>query len=263
MNEVDEENQGWLAVFKIALPLCLSYIPIGLACGILLHSSGFNILLTGLVSILAFSGGAQFLIASMLAIHAPLLQVLLMLLFLELRYALLSASLSPFMKKESLGFLVYFASSMNDENYAINYLKFATDKNWNGHKAVMVNHYSMLFWTVSNMIGSTIGNLIHFDVNIVNFTLTALFGYMMVMQVKNWLSIGVAALSGMLSVWLMIVLKSTMGLVIATLIASFVGFLIEHSLEGHKHAFLLRGLHLHRRKGQFTDVKETSDNHED
>lgn len=257
------EDKNWFNVFKIALPLCISYVPIGLACGILLHSAGFNILFTGLLSILVFSGGAQFLIASMLAIHAPLLQVLLMLFFLEMRYALLSASLSPYLKNEPLPFLIYFSSSMNDENYAINYLKFATDKKWNGHQAVMVNHFSLLFWTVSNMIGSTIGNLIHFDVNLVNFTLTALFGYMLVMQVKNLLSILVAGLSAVLSVWLIIAMRSTMGLVVATLVASFVGFMVEHDLEGKSNPLLLRSLRLRRRHESFKDIpKETTDDHE-
>lgn len=255
---MEKENKAWLDVLKIAMPLCLSYIPIGLACGILLHTSGFNILLTGLVSILVFSGGAQFLLASMLAIHAPMLQVLIMLLFLELRYALLSASLSPYLRKEPLGFLIYFASSMNDENYAINYLKFATDKKWNGHKAVMVNHYSLLFWTVSNMVGSTIGNLIHFNVSIVNFTLAALFGYMLVMQIKNWLSVLVSLGSGILAVILMLLLKSTMGLVIATLVASFAGFLVEHALEGKKKPFLLTSIRL-RRRGQMKEMAKEDD----
>lgn len=35
---------------------------------------------------------------------------------------------------------------MNDENYAVNYLKFATDKNWTPKDALMVEHYSLLSW---------------------------------------------------------------------------------------------------------------------
>ena len=56
-----EIKARWKETFKVAWPLCLSYTPIGLACGILLHAAGFNTLLTGLVSLVIFSGGAQFL----------------------------------------------------------------------------------------------------------------------------------------------------------------------------------------------------------
>ncbi len=68
----------WREVLNISMPLCLSYIPIGLACGILLHAAGFSWILTTLVSLLVFSGGAQFMIASMLVANAPMHTILIM-----------------------------------------------------------------------------------------------------------------------------------------------------------------------------------------
>ena len=53
---MEKTEARWVEVFKVSLPLCLSYVPIGLACGILLHAAGFNPLLTLLVSVLVFSG---------------------------------------------------------------------------------------------------------------------------------------------------------------------------------------------------------------
>jgi Predicted branched-chain amino acid permease (azaleucine resistance) len=44
----------WRSTLNVAMPLNLSYIPIGLACGVLLHAAGFNTILTGLVSIFIF-----------------------------------------------------------------------------------------------------------------------------------------------------------------------------------------------------------------
>ncbi len=105
----------WRSTLRVSMPLNLSYIPIGLACGVLLHAAGFNTILTGLVSIVIFSGGAQFMIASMLTINAPLLSIVLMLFFLELRYALLGSSLSRYLTKETERFKFVFALSMNDE----------------------------------------------------------------------------------------------------------------------------------------------------
>ena len=84
-----KNEPNWLVVLRTVMPLGLSYIPIGLACGVLLHAAGFNHLLTALISVMVFSGGAQFLIASMLTINAPMTTIILMMFFLELRYALL------------------------------------------------------------------------------------------------------------------------------------------------------------------------------
>lgn len=223
----------WRKILDISLPVDLSYIPIGLACGILLHASGFNIWMTILVSIMVFSGGAQFLIASLLATNSSLYTVVLMMFFLELRYALLGSSLSKHLQGKSLGFTALFAASMNDENYAINYLKFSTDKKFTPKDALQVEHTTLLFWTVSNIIGSVIGSSISIDLTVVHFALTALFIYMIIMQLKEKLLFLICLLAGVLAVFFLMITKSTLGLVISTLVASFIGFLIENTIRKH------------------------------
>lgn len=239
---MEKEQPRWAEVFQVSMPLCLSYIPIGVACGILLNAAGFNPLMTGLVSLLVFSGGAQFMIASMLTVNAPMHTILVMLFFLELRYALLGSSLSQYVRGTSKKFLYFFAVSLNDENYAVNYLKFATDKEWTPKDALMVEHYSLLFWTLSNLVGSLIGNVITIDLAIVDYALTALFLYMIMMQIKNKLTILISFFSAVLAIISMTILKSTMGLIVATLIASLAGFIIEDTLvkKGKEKGFWLK-----------------------
>ncbi|MBU3829804.1 MAG: AzlC family ABC transporter permease [Candidatus Limosilactobacillus merdavium] len=231
--QINPEKARWLEVLGIAMPLCLSYIPIGVACGILLHAAGFNFIMTLIVSIVVFSGGAQFILASLLTIHAPLSSIFVTLFFLELRYALLGSSLSKYIKSESQHFIWLFAVSMNDENYAVNYLKFATDKKWKPKDALLVEHYSLLSWSVSNMVGGLIGSTISINLEVVDFALTALFIYMIVMQMQSHLNLIICLLSAVLAVFFMVITHSIIGVVIATLIASFVGFLIENTVRKH------------------------------
>ena len=61
--QINPERTRWLEVLGVSMPLCLSYIPIGLACGILLHAAGLNFIMILLVSVLVFSGGAQFILS--------------------------------------------------------------------------------------------------------------------------------------------------------------------------------------------------------
>lgn len=238
---VKKEEPRWLEVLRVSLPLCLSYIPIGLACGILLNKAGFNAIMTLLVSLLVFSGGGQFLIASMLVSNASIQSIVLMLFFLELRYALLGSSLSQYLRGSSKGFLIAFASHMNDENYAVNYLKFATDKQWSGKDGLMVEHYSLASWSISNLVGALIGSVIAINLEIVDFALTAMFLYMIAMQLKNWMTVLISVIAGIFAVIFMLIFKSTMGLIVATLAASLVGFALEDYLVKHGKAkgFLL------------------------
>lgn len=229
--QINPEGARWLQVLGVSMPLCLSYVPIGVACGILLHAAGMNFLLTFLVSVMVFSGGAQFILASLLMLDAPISSIFMTLFFLELRYALLGSSLSKYMQNESQRFVWLFSVSMNDENYAVNYLKFATDKNWTPKDALMVEHYSLLSWAGGNMVGGLIGSAVHIDLEIVDFALTALFLYMIVMQVRNHLSLLISLVSAVLAVIFLSLTKSTLGIIIATLIASFIGFMIENTVR--------------------------------
>lgn len=230
---VNPENQRWLKVLGDAMPLCLSYIPIGLACGILLHASGFNFIMILLISCVVFSGGAQFILASLMLAHSTLLTIFLTLFFLEMRYALLGSSLSRYIHDESQRFVFIFAISMNDENYAVNYLKFVTDKHWTPKDALMVEHYSLITWSVSNMVGALIGYTVHIDLEIVDFALTALFIYMIVTQLRDHLKVLMALFSAVLAVIFLVITKSTLGIIIATLIASLTGFAIENHVVKH------------------------------
>jgi 4-azaleucine resistance transporter AzlC len=242
--KVETTDPRWLYVLGISMPLCLSYIPIGLACGILLHAAGFNFVMALLVSIVVFSGGAQFLIASLLMVNAPLASIIIMLFFLELRYALLGSSLSKYLSNETHRFILLFSASMNDENYAINYLKFATDKNWTPQDALMVEHYSLIAWASGNLVGALIGSAVSIDLEIVDFALTALFLYMIVMQVQSNLTFLMALLSAVLSLVFLTWTKSTLGIVLATVLASLCGFYIESRVRKHSadpnHTLLLR-----------------------
>ncbi|MGX7172656.1 AzlC family ABC transporter permease [Enterococcus ratti] len=235
-----KKSAPWLQALHAVMPLCLSYIPVGLACGVLLQKVGFDPLLTGLLSILVFSGGAQFLVASMLTTQASFATTLLMVFFLELRYTLLGSSLSGFMKKEKRSFLAIFSQSLNDENYAVNYLKYSTDPTWNKQKALYVNWFSMASWTGSNVIGNIFGSVIRVDADLVHFALTAMFIFMFVMQMKNVILIFTGIFSGILGVGFMILFDNTLGLIAATVIASFVGFSLEKAFKKEKEKKLKR-----------------------
>lgn len=232
-HQINPGKQRWLENLGIAMPLCLSYLPIGIACGILLHAAGMNFLLTLLVSILVFSGGAQFILASLLVIDAPISTIFMTLFFLELRYALLGSSLSKYFTNESPQMVLAFSFSMNDENYAVNYLKFVTDKHWTARDALMVEHYSLISWAGGNMIGGLIGNMISIDLNIVDFALTALFLYMIVMQVQRRLTLLIGIASVFVSLGCLLITRNTLGIIISTVIMSFIGFLIENEVRKH------------------------------
>lgn len=69
------------------------------------------------------------------------------------------------------------------------------------------------------------------DLVIVDFALTALFIYMIVMQVHQRLTLFIGILSAGLSIYFLTLVKSTLGIILATVLASFVGFIIENRVR--------------------------------
>lgn len=72
----------------------LSYVPIGLACGVLSAKVGIGPLWALLMSMTIMSGGAQFMIANLWLAGLPTLTIVASVCAISLRFALYSASLA-------------------------------------------------------------------------------------------------------------------------------------------------------------------------
>ena len=72
----------------------LSYVPIGLACGVLSAKVGIGPLWALLMSMTIMSGGAQFMIANLWLAGLPTLTIVASVCAISLRFALCSASLA-------------------------------------------------------------------------------------------------------------------------------------------------------------------------
>ncbi|WP_245592966.1 AzlC family ABC transporter permease [Carnobacterium funditum] len=92
-------RKDWQDGFKIIFLVMLGYIPLGLACGILLFDSGFSIPALVLISLVVFAGAAQFMAASMMVRGATASTFIIMVFFLNLRHLLMSSSLANFLIK--------------------------------------------------------------------------------------------------------------------------------------------------------------------
>jgi len=143
------------------LPTVFGYIGIGLAFGIVssaAHISALGALLMGLIT---YSGAAQFVVVSMLAVHSPYISIIFSVLMLSARMLLTSMTVAPYFAKDSmrrniiLGSLLTdetFALSMNKLNYTDHHLSFA----WLNTS----NLFAYLAWAVSGLAGNLLGSLI-------------------------------------------------------------------------------------------------------
>lgn len=80
--------------FKDGIPIFLGYFPIAMAFGILSRSTGITLYETLAFSLIVFAGAAQFIGIGMIAAGVGGVEIIITVLFLNLRHFLMSASLS-------------------------------------------------------------------------------------------------------------------------------------------------------------------------
>ena len=223
------EKQDWVDGFKVSYPVIISYVPLGLAGGMVLYDAGFNAPTILAMSLLVFGGAAQFMAASMVSMGASVSAIITMTFFLNLRHLLMSSSMSGFIKKPSLLFTLFFSHTLADESFAINYNQFKNHE-WTANKALSINILAYLSWSLSTLVGGMIGSAWKIDTTIINYVLIAMFISLLVSQFVSKLYVFVGLAAGVLAVVFTVWLQHTIALVIAAILASFIGYFADEYL---------------------------------
>lgn len=218
---------------KMAIPICIGYIPLGIACGILSEKAGLSPLQIGFLSLFVFAGSGQFITASMLIANTSIVSIICTNFIVNLRYILMSSALSPFFNKCSKKFLIIFAHGITDETFAINLTEFKNDS-WNVNRALYLNITAHLTWIIGNVIGGLTGSLFNFNDLVINFVLTSMFICLLVFELKRLIYVFCAIISGFLALYLSLIMNSTIYIIIATIFASTLCYFIEKLIKKNK-----------------------------
>ena len=205
-----------------AWPICLGYMPIGLAFGVLAQKAGLTPLQVGLMSLCVFAGSSQFIAVSMLSAGASLLSIVATTFMVNLRHLLMSSSLAALMKDKSRLKLSFFAYGVTDESFAVNYTRLIAG-DWDMDRAMVLNQTANLTWLVSTVAGGFFGHLIPPHAFGIDYALTAMFICLLIFHLKDWVTILTAVLAGLVAVALALVIPGNAYIVLASMLAAGFG----------------------------------------
>lgn len=169
---------------KHSFPIFISFIPVGLAYGVLMQNAGYNFIWTGACSLFVLAGSLQYLMVSFFAGGVSLATVAIMSLLLNSRH--IFYGLSFIEKFRSFGFWKYFLIySLTDENYSLHCSHDFPDDIDEKWAYVLTAVMPVLYWVVLSILGALIGTLIPFDTTGIDFALTALFIVILIEQMKG------------------------------------------------------------------------------
>jgi 4-azaleucine resistance transporter AzlC len=205
-----------------AWPICLGYIAIGLAFGVIARKTGLRPLEVGLMSLFVYAGSSQFIAAAMIGAGAGFLPVVLTTFTVNLRHILMSSSLSIHLKNMDTMWISMFAYGVTDESFALNITRFR-EGNWDWRTALVVNETTNLTWIASTVAGSISGQFIPAGALGLDYALIAMFLCLLVFQLKGLLHILVALISGILAVVIALHVPGNYYILAASFIAATAG----------------------------------------
>lgn len=227
-----QEKEEWKKAIQEGLfaawPICLGYIAIGLAFGVIARNMGLRPLEIGLMSLIVYAGSSQFIAVAMLGAGAGLPAIVLTTFSVNLRHLLLSSSLSPYLRHLSAGRLSLFAYGVTDESFALNTSRFQGG-GWGWRQSLVVNHSTNLTWIFSTVAGGIGGQFIPAGAFGIDYALTAMFLCLLVFQLRRIRHVVVALLSGALAVLFALMIPGNSHVLIAAFLSASAGLLLGKS----------------------------------
>jgi len=212
---------------KAQSPLMIGVIPFGMIYGALAIQLKFPADLAQAMSSIIFAGSAQFVGAPLLATAAPGIIIVLTVFVINLRHALYSASIAPYLKPLHPLWKIVLAYLLTDEAYAIAITHYRADGELE-HKHWYFLGTSLALWTTwqsSTALGILIGAQVPPNWPL-DFAMPLTFIALVVPMLKNRAYAIAALVAGGVGV-LTIGLPYKLGLMLAAVMGIAAGMIVE------------------------------------
>lgn len=216
----------WAGI-QAELPLLVGVFPFGMIYGVLAREAGIPAGAAQAMSAIVFAGSSQFVATQLVSKSAPGLVMVLTIFIINLRHALYSASVAPYIHRLSTKWKALLAYLLTDEAYAIAIIHY----DQGGLRPF--SHWFFLgaglalwsTWQISTALGILVGAVIPSAWSL-DFTLSLTFIALLMPLLKDRPSLGAAISAGLASL-AGHHLPYKVGLVSAVLIGFLVGILWE------------------------------------
>jgi 4-azaleucine resistance transporter AzlC len=216
------------------LPILIGVIPFGMIYGVLALAVGLPAGVAQAMSAVVFAGSAQFLAVKLIGTGTPALVVILTAFIVNLRHALYSASISPYLKRLSPLWKGLLAYLLTDEAYVVTITHYVSPRSSNPLKIDEGNNHWYFLgaglalwgsWQISTAVGIFLGAQVPSSWSL-DFTLALTFIALLVPNIKDRAA-AAAALAAGITAMLAYGLPYKLGLIAAALVGIVVGMWSE------------------------------------
>jgi 4-azaleucine resistance transporter AzlC len=213
-----------------AWPICLGYLPIGLALGVLAQKAGIPWWAVAMMSILVFAGSAQFICVAMLGAGASASAIVVTTFIVNLRHLLMSSALAVYLQGLNRRFLALYSYGVTDESFAVNLTRFR-DGNWDRWRALTVNHLANAVWAIATVCGALVGQFVPQGAFGIDYALTGMFICLLVFQLRGRIYVFTGVLAAVISTVWFLLIPGDSYIVGASMSAATIGYLLQRRRE--------------------------------
>lgn len=227
MFHAGERTREFTAGVRAQMPLLLGVVPFGLIYGALAEQLQVPAPIAQAMSSIIFAGSSQFIATPLIASGAPGIVIVLTVFVVNLRHALYSASVAPYVKPLAPLWKVVLAYLLTDEAYAmaITHYHGAGDSHYKHWFFLGTGLTLWAGWQTSTAVGIYIGAQVPSGWSL-DFALPLTFIALVVPMLKNRAYVMAALVAGGVGV-LTIGLPYKLGLMLAALTGILVGMVAE------------------------------------
>ena len=183
------KKKNWQSAFKDTLPVLMGYLAMGAAAGIVMAGTLPQLPATPLwgmfSSALSISGALQFIMVGWIKDSIPLTDVVLLTIFLNLRYAMYGFSLIDRFEGIPRWKKWYMIWTLTDETYALQCGDKRSAKEDSIDYCIKVAFLDHCYWIAGVTLGALAGKALPFDCKGIDFAMTALFLVILTDQVRE------------------------------------------------------------------------------
>ena len=179
-----KNSNSFKSAFKASLPVLAGYIALGIGFGVLLESKGYSIIWAAFMALTMYSGSLQYAAVDLLSSGATLISTALMAFFINARHFFYGFSLLDTYKNMGKA-KPYMIFGLTDETYSLVCSGKAPDGTEPKKYYFYLTLLNQLYWITGCVTGNLLSSVLPFELNGVDFAMTALF---IVIFVDQWIS---------------------------------------------------------------------------
>lgn len=169
--------------FVRSLPILCSYLFVGMAYGIMMETSGFAWYYALLISCIVYTGAYQFVLITFLCSGVSFLTAALTAFLMNSRQSFYSLTFLEDFKRMGQKKLLMI-HTLTDETFAVN-CTLAMPQKDKEDTMFLIALFSWVYWMCGTLLGSVAGRLIPFELEGIDFCMTALFVIIFIGQWEN------------------------------------------------------------------------------